>query len=119
MTQTDKLGRPAEYSNSNVLAEDYPGRGLTAEDSCRLMVERGTSSNGVVGLKVFPNEYETLLKQVRFSEWFGRPKWIRLKRADVLAQAISYVAAMQQRSFKPSCRHRASCPTTRSGLPTW
>lgn len=99
MSQSDRLGHPGEYFSSHVLKVIAPGRGKTIIDRCLIARERGESTNGVVGIKFFPEQFPTPRTGIRFSEWFGTPTWIRLRRRDVLGQSISFVLARQQQAF--------------------
>lgn len=104
MAQTGRLGRPGEYFNSYVLRSIAPGRGKTIADRCLVAREKGTSENGAVGIKFFPEHFPTPRTGIRFSEWFGAPVWIRLRRRDLLGQAISLVLARQQHAFVSAAR---------------
>ena len=99
MRQTECLGRPAEYFSPPVLAQKYPGKIVTPTESCHLAMEEGVSENGVAAIKLFPEHFAALQRQIRLSDWFGRPHWIWLRRRDILGQAISFEIALQRKSF--------------------
>jgi LPS sulfotransferase NodH len=113
MIQTDRLGRPIEFFSPYVVASCFPGKGETTVERCWLAAEHGRSANGVVGIKLFTQHFVALAKEIRLTEWFGEPRWIWLRRRDLLGQAISSVLARQQRSY--DWRQQPSAETIYSG----
>jgi LPS sulfotransferase NodH len=107
MAGTGVLGFPNEYFNPRVLTTVFPGRGQTAADSCLLARECGMSPNGVLAFKLFPEHFFQLQRGVKLSEWFGTPRWIWLRRRDLLGQAISLLMAQQTGSFTTDMPERA------------
>jgi trehalose 2-sulfotransferase len=92
---TGKLGDPQEYFNPRAIAvgngEIYP------KDACSQITEiakRGSTGNGVYGLKVFCDQFDAL----HGYDWAGQlPNlhFVHLERRDTLGQAISWVRAIQ------------------------
>jgi LPS sulfotransferase NodH len=113
MIQTDRLGRPIEFFSPYVVASCFQGKGETTVERCWLAAEHGRSANGVVGIKLFTQHFVALAKEIRLTEWFGEPRWIWLRRRDLLGQAISSVLARQQRSY--DWRQQPSAETIYSG----
>jgi len=99
MTQTDRLGKPEEYFSPYVLRRWFAGRGAHAADSCHLVLEAGTTNNAVASFKLFPFHFQLLQGEINLSEWFGAPRWVWLRRRDLLAQAISLSIAAQAKSW--------------------
>lgn len=95
MTQTARLGKPEEYFSPYVLRRWFAGRGAHAADSCRLVLEAGTTSNEVASCKLFPFHFQLLQGEIKLTEWFGAPRWVWLRRQDLLGQAISLSIALQ------------------------
>jgi LPS sulfotransferase NodH len=99
MRQTGKLGIPLEYFNPRVLTTVYPGRGETISDCCQLACEEGMTENGVLSIKFFRKHLRSVQRSLRLEEWFGEPRWVWLRRRDIIAQAISWSLAIQSGSF--------------------
>ncbi|MEO6394355.1 MAG: Stf0 family sulfotransferase [Devosia sp.] len=99
MVQTGLLGRPGEFFNPFALRATYPGQGKTLTERFELARQHGATANGVVAIKLFPEYVPTLQSGFRFSEWFGTPVWVWLRRRDLLAQAISLSLAREQGSY--------------------
>lgn len=100
VTQTDALGRPDEFFGPHLLAMRFPGRGRTPEDCCAVMNEYGVTPNGVAAVKLMPYHLRSLQYALDFTEWFGIPQFVWLRRRDLLTQAISFEIAMQTLSFR-------------------
>jgi LPS sulfotransferase NodH len=98
MRATDRMGWPNEFFSPYVLAEQFALNDVSAGESCQIAAEYA-SSDGTVGIKLFPAQFATLQKTVRLSEWFGTPLWIWLRRRDILGQAISFTLALQRGTF--------------------
>jgi trehalose 2-sulfotransferase len=92
---TGCLGDPQEYFNPRAVkvatSEGYPD---DASSQIAEIVKRGTSENGVYGLKIFCDQFDAL----RGFDWVSQlPKlhYVHLERRDTLGQAISWVRARQ------------------------
>jgi LPS sulfotransferase NodH len=99
MGGTELLGRPMEVFGTGSIEPGFPNRDMSIPDRLALVRERGSTSNGVAGIKLFPEHLKALDGQIRLSEWLGTPRWIWLRREDLVGQAVSYVVALQSRSF--------------------
>ena len=99
MGQTGLLGKPGEFFNPYALRSVYPGRGKTLVDRCLLARQFGATPNNVIAIKLFPEYMPSRQSGLRFSEWFGKPVWVWLRRRDLVGQAISLVLARQQFSY--------------------
>ncbi len=102
-------GRPNEYFNPGFQAQWQIDWGSTTiEQYLRAVTHRGTTPNGVFGLKAHPMQFDALCRQlagrnsVKFVDrpgllaaWLPEVEYIRLCRRDRLRQAISYVRAIQ------------------------
>jgi trehalose 2-sulfotransferase len=95
LQSTGKLGHPQEYFNPQAIAlaegEIYP---TLAAAQCDEIARRGTTENGVYGLKVFCDQFDAL----QGFDWVSKlpnVKFIHLERRDALGQAISWVRALR------------------------
>jgi trehalose 2-sulfotransferase len=94
LRSTDKLGNPQEYFNPLAISvaqgEKYPSDAASQFDE---IARRGTTENGVYGLKVFCDQFDAL----QGFDWVGKlpsVAFIHLERRDTLGQAISWVRAL-------------------------
>ncbi len=101
--ETGVLGAPMEYfSLPHVMLELSSRLGVTTpNDYLDAILARRTSSNGVFGMKVMVEHLATMgMMSVRCRT----PHVIFLRRRDIVAQAVSFIKAMQTRrwnSFYP------------------
>jgi len=100
LESTGELGRPREYLNGPARrALDDP----TFPDDAPSQAERvraSASANGVYGLKVFPDQYHRASAQIRLVDAFPNAVFVRLRRADALGQAISWLRALQTGQYR-------------------
>ncbi len=96
------LGRPDEYFSEWVMPDRYPEAPRSFSAWAEIASSAGRSGNGVFATKLFPDHFERMQKEIRFSEWFGPPRWIWLRRLDLVGQAISFTMAQQTRAFRAS-----------------
>ncbi|UVK40652.1 Stf0 sulfotransferase [Mesorhizobium sp. AR10] len=89
VASTGVLGNPTEYFRH------WDSPEVTTTDRCLLAVEKGKTANGVVAIKLFPEHFDRLQKDIRLTEWFPDPLWVHLERRDLLGQAVSLNKAMQ------------------------
>jgi LPS sulfotransferase NodH len=105
MRATRLLGRPDEYFNPEFAAKAYPNARGSIALLCEVAAAEGRTDNGVLSFKILPEHFDTIQAALRLSEWFPEPRWVRIKRRDLLAQAISLAIADQTQSwdsrFKP------------------
>jgi LPS sulfotransferase NodH len=106
LASTGQLGYPQDWFNGpGVRARedaDYP---LEPRAQLRQVLARGTTANGVYGLKMFCGRLDDLAGL----DWAGAlPSlhWIHLERCDLLGQAISNVRSDQTRQFRSTARAR-------------
>jgi trehalose 2-sulfotransferase len=95
LQSTGKLGHPQEYFNPQAIETDsgqtYP-KAVIAQIA--EIARRGTSDNGIYGLKIFCDQFDAL----GGFDWASRLpnlQFIHLERRDTLLQAISWVRATQ------------------------
>ncbi|MGU3537104.1 Stf0 family sulfotransferase [Methylobacterium sp. A54F] len=98
---TGALGRPREYFNGATRRRyddpDYP-------DDPALQAQRiltlGATPNGIYALKLFPGLFDTVSPHIRLTEVLPNLSFVRLRRLDVLGQALSWVRSMQSQQFR-------------------
>jgi LPS sulfotransferase NodH len=103
LSSTDKLGNPQEWFNGvgiRALLKDaqYP---LEPKLQLREVLNRGSTANGVYGLKMFCAAFDRIARL----DWTGALPdlhWIHLERRDLLGQAISDVRSTQTRQYRSS-----------------
>jgi LPS sulfotransferase NodH len=100
MRLTDVLGRPSEYFSRWVMPGAFPDEPQNVPSWAHLAFRHGRTENGVLSIKIFPEHFQELQREIRFSEWFGSPRWVWLSRLDLVGQAISYVMAKQTRAYQ-------------------
>jgi len=100
MRLSDVLGRPSEYFSRWVMPQRFPDVPQTVQNWAHLAHAHGRTDNGVVSIKLFPEHFQQLQQEIRFSEWFGTPRWVWLRRNDLVGQAISYAMAQQTRAYQ-------------------
>lgn len=85
ITSTGVMGRPREWFSRE--REGTMAQRMVA--SATEAVAQGATPNGIVGIKIFPQDLQNALEYLNFSAWFARPTWVLLQRRDLLGQAIS------------------------------
>ena len=100
LLSTGVLGLPAEWIRGDGVPAtkwhtDYPPD-PAAQLSC--VLEAGSSSNGVYGLKMFPEHFDHT-QQSRWSSSLPNLAYAYLERYDLLGQAISLSIARQTESY--------------------
>jgi LPS sulfotransferase NodH len=93
MSQTQALGYPLEWFNDAMQSGDPQLVG--APERCRRLVSSGVTPNGVAGVKIYAAQFKKASEYIDWEVWFPNTKWIRLRRRDVLRQAISLAIARQ------------------------
>ncbi len=100
LESTGKLGRPLEYFNAPARRSlgwpDYPD---AADAQVRCLLESKTD-NGVYAVKAFPWQLSKVYETPGAFESLPNLHFIRLKRRDKLAQAISWVRALQTGQYR-------------------
>jgi LPS sulfotransferase NodH len=106
--QTGLLGAPMEYFSLQHVMLDLGARlkAYNPYDYLNAIIAHRTSPNGVFGIKLMPDH----MAQMRALSIVVRsPNMIYLQRRDVVAQAVSYVKAMQTRKWNtmyPDTNHK-------------
>ena len=96
LTSTRRLGEPAEYYNVRVKPERMKLWNATSDfEYFREMLLRTSTDNGVCGIKVATGAFENLRSELGPMFELLRPKYIWLRRRDVLRQAISLYRASE------------------------
>jgi LPS sulfotransferase NodH len=109
--RTGLLGAPMEYfAFRNVMVELISRLSVRSLDEYAWrVVEVRTSPNGVFGLKVHYDQY-AFMGLSGLLPLFGRPRWIFVRRRDVVAQAVSLAKATQTNQW--TSRHVAQKPAS-------
>jgi LPS sulfotransferase NodH len=98
---TGVLGRPREYFNGPArrVLDD-----LAYPDDVEAQIERvltdGATANGVYALKLFPDQFRQASARVRVVERLPNLSFVRLRRRDILGQAISWSRALQTEQYR-------------------
>jgi trehalose 2-sulfotransferase len=98
------LGNPTEYFDKTVFELDYPTK---PELQLREALKRGTTPNGVCGIKIFCDAFDRMGKL----DWLSglpSPHFIHLERQDTLGQAVSFAKALQTRQWTSTGKPIAS-----------
>ena len=100
LLSTGVLGLPTEWlrADGNSAHPRYRPYPTDLEEQFQLMLRDGSTPNGVCGLKMFPEHFDTTLS-VRWAERMPGLKFIRFIRRDLLGQAISLSIARQTESY--------------------
>ena len=100
LASTGELGRPQDWFNgAGIRARgdaDYP---LDPRLQLRQVLARGTTANGVYGMKMFCEGFDRLAG-LDWVSTLPALHWICLERRDVLGQAISDVRSTQTQQFR-------------------
>lgn len=106
LQSTGVLGMPEDYFNGAGLRKrlwpDYPE---DRERQFQAIMTRGATPNGVYGFKIF----SAMADRVRATRWSDRLPglhFVHVRRDDMLAQAISYVRALQSGQYRASAAAR-------------
>lgn len=100
LTSTGVLGRPLEYFNGpGRRAFDDPDYPDDPEAQLRIILDRGSTPNGVYGFKIFSRQSDQAAPK-RWAQRLPSLRFIHLQRRDVLGQAISRVRAEQTGRFR-------------------
>lgn len=109
LSSTGVLGKPTEYFNVRGMRrrhdETYPSDRRLQLDMIRT---RGGTSNGIYGVKVIAPQMPAVCKQVDPFRHLPNLAIVRLRRRDVLGQAISLACARQTGQFYASDAQRTA-----------
>ncbi|WP_415401074.1 Stf0 family sulfotransferase [Tateyamaria sp. SN3-11] len=97
--QTFRAGLPLEYLNPAHWASWQERAGTTSHwNTLSYLVSRRTSGNGVFSIKMHWSHLSALPTE-KLHTWFRGSQWVRIERADVVGQAVSWEIAAQTGSF--------------------
>ncbi|WP_281981263.1 Stf0 family sulfotransferase [Thalassorhabdomicrobium marinisediminis] len=97
--QTYRVGLPLEYFNPAHFESWGERAGASSQwEALSHLVARRTGGNGVFSAKVHWTHFEALPSD-RMRNWFRHALWVRIERADLVAQAVSWEIAAQTGSF--------------------
>jgi LPS sulfotransferase NodH len=106
LSSTNLLGRPLDYFNGAGRREKgWEGYPDDVEAQIDMILDNGSTSNGVYGSKVFAG----VLDALESIDWLARLPQLRLiylRREDLLAQAISLVIAEQTGAWRSTAAPR-------------
>ena len=100
LASTGVLGRPLEYFNGESRRLlDWPDYPDDPQLQLKAVLERGSTPNGVYGLKVFAYQAD-MAADTGWPTALPNLSFIRLRRMDRLGQAISWARAEQTQSYR-------------------
>jgi LPS sulfotransferase NodH len=109
LASTGQLGKPLEYFNTGSRRKHtnpkYPKDRCAQIDIIRSM---GATPNGIYAVKVLPLQYCRVRKSVNLLHELPNVKFVRLRRRDLLGQAISLSRARQTGQIMASNRTRTN-----------
>ncbi|MGV7033018.1 Stf0 family sulfotransferase [Methylobacterium symbioticum] len=101
LSSTGVLGHPREYFNGAVRRQrDDPTYPDDPQAQIGRILTMGATPNGVYALKLFPGLFDTVAPHLKLTEALPNLTFVRLRRDDVLGQAISWVRSIQSRQFR-------------------
>lgn len=107
LASTGQLGKPAEYFNTvgrrRYLDPNYPKHPRAQVEIIR---STGATPNGIFAAKIMPLQYRRACKRVDLLQALPNLKFLRLRRRDLLGQAISMARAQQSGQFMSSQQMR-------------
>ena len=107
LASTGQLGNPLEYFNAvgrrKYTDPNYPKDPRAQIDIIRSM---GATPNGIYAVKVLPLQYQRARRKVDLFRQLPNPKFLRLRRSDLLGQAISLSRAEQSGQITSADRAR-------------
>jgi len=107
LASTGQLGNPIEYFNTRGRRKHtdpkYPKDASAQIDIIRSM---GATPNGIYAVKVMPLQYYRATKRLDLRHELPNLKFVRLRRRDLLGQALSVARVRQTGQFRASNRAR-------------
>ena len=100
LAKTGQMGFPLEYLNPNnfpVWQQRFQTKDIV--DTFAMIKRHRTSSNGCFGSKLGLLEFERIVSENKFDDIFPNPKIIRIRRKNILSQAVSLAKAKMTGSF--------------------
>lgn len=101
LTSTGVLGRPLEYFNwQGRRGNEDPCYPVDPAQQVRMILTRGTTDNGVYGVKLFWYQHADTSAVLDWTRALPNLSFVYLERRDRLAQAISWVRALQTSQYR-------------------
>lgn len=110
LRRTHMLGRPKEFFNRSWMQQMLGGELPSATACFRYASENGRTHNGCLGIKFIGTQLQFAANTSAFEEWLPQRNWIRLRRRDVIGQAVSHAIAKQTGAWS-SLKEGKSEPT--------
>ena len=95
LASTGQLGIPLEYFNTIGRRKSDPGYPKDRYAQIEIVRSRGATPNGIYALKVMPLQYRRVRERVDLLRALPNLTFVRLRRRDLLGQAISLSRARQ------------------------
>jgi len=109
LASTGQLGKPEEYFNTvgrrKHTNPNYPKNPLAQVEIAR---SAGATPNGIYGVKIMPLQYRKARKRVDLFDALPNLQFLRIRRRDLLGQAISMWRAQQTGQYVASHRVRTT-----------
>ncbi|ACL61779.1 Stf0 family sulfotransferase [Methylobacterium nodulans] len=101
LTSTGQLGRPREYFNGDARRRyDDPSYPDDPALQIKHILTTGATPNGVYALKLFPGLFDRVSPHLKLTQALPNLTFVRLRRLDVLGQALSWVRSIQTGQFR-------------------
>ena len=117
LASTGQLGKPIEYFNTRARRKDtdpnYPEEPRAQLDIVRSM---GATPNGIYAVKVMPWQYSRANKKIDVFRDLPNLNFVRLRRRDLLGQAISVARVQQTGQFIASQQPRRKAVYDAEGI---
>lgn len=104
LTSTAVLGKPREYFNYGSRRRQAPDYPEHPRDQIRIILTEGATENGVYGVKVFTRHLDMVAGRIDPFRDLPGLELVRLRRRDLLGQAISLARAHQTGQFTAGAR---------------
>ena len=101
LASTGVLGRPLEYFNwQGRRGNEDPSYPTDPAQQIRMILTRGTTDNGVYGVKLFWYQHAEVGAALDWTRALPNLSYIYLERRDRLGQAISWARALQTAQYR-------------------
>lgn len=95
LRRTHMMGRPKEFFNRSWMHQMLGGDPPTATQCFQYASENGRTHNGCLGIKFIGTQLQFAARNCALDEWLPQRHWIRLRRRDLIGQAVSHAIAKQ------------------------
>jgi trehalose 2-sulfotransferase len=117
LSSTGVLGHPLEYFNgAGRRMLGYPDFPDEPDKQIDCILTIGATANGIYGTKVFPSQLDLVKTATRWTPRLPNLKFIRLKRRDLLGQAISSLRAAQTNQWRSTMAAQTSAVYDGAGI---